>query len=72
MIDALEMQQVEMSDVPHSSHDMGEWMQTIVACASNDRFGRVRTCKNCGLQDVMAGGAESHYFDHGLTNVCES
>ena len=70
MIDVFEMQQVDMKDEPHSLHVMGEWEQTIVACASNDRFGRVRKCKNCGLEEAFAGGAGSHYFDYGLGNSC--
>lgn len=71
MIDALSMNDVGMSDEPHASHRMGEWEQTIAACASNDRFGRVRLCEVCGGRDVKAGGAGSRYHDPCLAGPCD-
>lgn len=71
MIDALEMEQVAYKTAePHKTHKMGEWSSTIVACASNDRFGQVRKCKVCGGRDVKAGGAGSRYFDEILLSTC--
>lgn len=70
MIDALSMQQVSYKTEPHPSHTMGEWESTLVACASNDRFGSERCCKKCSLRDVKAGGAGSRYFDEGLETEC--
>lgn len=71
MIDALEMEDVGMNDEPHSSHKMTAWSSTIVACASNDRFGMVRECSKCGGRDVKAGGAGSRYHDHGMRERCK-
>jgi len=70
MINALSMDQVPMDAKPHPSHQFGKKESTLVACASNDRFGSIRTCKKCELSEVWAGGAGSHYFDHGLKEPC--
>lgn len=70
MINALDMEKVSMSTEPHASHKFGKKESTLVACASNDRFGSIRTCKGCGRSEVWAGGAGSHYFDAGLDEEC--
>lgn len=70
MIDALSMETVPMDAKPHPSHRFGKKESTIVACASNDRFGSIRTCTKCALREVWAGGAGSHYFDRGLQEPC--
>ena len=70
MIDALFMKMVTMHAKPHPSHQFGKMESTIVACASNDRFGSIRTCTKCELREVWAGGAGSHYVDHGLQEPC--
>jgi hypothetical protein len=70
MINALDMQWVPMKQLPHASHNFTKKESTIVACASNDRFGSVRTCKRCGGREVWAGGAGSHYFDSELMERC--
>lgn len=71
MIDALEMQPVKYDAEPHASHRMGAWESTLVACASNDRFGQIRECAACGGRDVKAGGPGSRYFDAELLRNCE-
>lgn len=70
MIDALEMEQVTSDARPHPSHRMGSSQSTIVACASNDRFGSVVSCERCGARDVKAGGPGSRYFDEALMSAC--
>lgn len=70
MINALSMEQVAMDAKPHPSHKFGKKESTIVACASNDRFGSIRTCKKCEGREVWAGGAGSHYFDAELLKEC--
>jgi hypothetical protein len=70
MIDAFTMEMVAMDAKPHPSHQFGNKKSTIVACASNDRFGSIRTCAKCALREVWAGGAGSHYFDHDLQKPC--
>ena len=70
MIDALSMEFVAMGKEPHASHKMGAWESTLVSCASNDRFGKIRECENCGGRDVIAGGAGSRYHDKELGMVC--
>jgi len=70
MINALEMDRVPWDAEPHESHDMGEWESTIVACASNDRFGQIRKCKKCKAEEVKAGGPGSHYFETELCIEC--
>jgi hypothetical protein len=70
VINALSMEMVAMDAKPHPSHKFGKKESTIVACASNDRFGSVRTCKKCGGREVWAGGAGSHYFDSELQGPC--
>jgi hypothetical protein len=70
MIDALSMEMVAMDAKPHPSHQFGKKESTIVACASNDRFGSIRACTKCELSEVWAGGAGSHYFDRGLQETC--
>ena len=70
MINALAMEQVSWDAKPHKSHQFGRKESTLVSCASNDRFGSIRTCKKCGGQEVWAGGAGSHYFDEGLQEQC--
>lgn len=71
MIQALEMDQVAMDAKPHPSHKFGKKQPTTVACASNDRFGSIRECKQCERREVWAGGAGSHYFDPGLQERCQ-
>jgi hypothetical protein len=71
MIYALNMEMVMMDAKPDASHQFGRKESTIVACASNDRFGSVRTCKRCGGREVWAGGAGSHYFDSELLRKCK-
>lgn len=71
MIDALEMEAVHWDEPPHASHVFGKKSSTLVACASNDRFGSIRTCKGCEGREVWAGGAGSHYFDAGLKTACK-
>lgn len=70
MIDAVSMNQVAMDATPHASHTFGKKESTLVACASNDRFGSIRTCRRCGGREVWAGGAGSHYFDEELLEAC--
>ena len=70
MINALDMEHVAMNAQPHASHKFGKKESTLVACASNDRFGSIRVCKKCGGREVWAGGAGSHYFDTELQQVC--
>ena len=70
MINANAMEWVSEESTPHSSHQFGPKESTIVACASNDRFGQVRECKKCGAKEVWAGGAGSHYFDQELLYKC--
>lgn len=70
MIDALSMESVAMNKEPHPSHKMGPKESTLVSCASNDRFGSVRTCENCEGRDVIAGGPGSRYHDLELTIEC--
>jgi hypothetical protein len=72
MINALDMEGVPMDAKPHASHKFGKKESTLVACASNDRFGSIRTCKHCGGREVWAGGAGSHYFDSELKRACVS
>ena len=71
MIAAYDMEQVSESAAPHSSHKMGEKESTLIACASNDRFGTVRACERCEGREVWAGGAGSHYFDPELKRPCQ-
>lgn len=70
MIDALSMESVSYEEEPHPSHKMGKKESTLVACASNDRFGSVRACVNCEGRDVEAGGAGSRYHDPELMREC--
>lgn len=70
MINALEMVAVSYIEEPHESHKMDGWESTIVACASNDRLGKVRECKKCEGRDVKAGGAGSRYHDPELSKPC--
>lgn len=72
MINALEMTYVAMDKEPHPSHKMSSKESALIACASNDRFGSVRHCKNCEGRDVIAGGAGSRYHDPELENTCEA
>ena len=71
VIDACAMEWVSMETMPHASHQFGKKTSTLVACASNDRFGSIRTCKHCGGREVWAGGAGSHYFDTALKRTCK-
>ncbi len=70
MIAAYDMEYVPMHATPHESHKMGPKESTLVACASNDRFGSVRACEKCEGREVWAGGAGSHYFDPELAERC--
>lgn len=70
MINALSMVMVRENDTPHPSHQFGPKDSTLVACASNDRYGQVRTCKKCEANEVWAGGPGSHYFDQELFSKC--
>ena len=70
MINAGDMEMVAMDAKPHPSHKFGEKESTLVACASNDRFGSIRACKVCEGREVWAGGAGSHYFDAELLRAC--
>lgn len=70
MWNALALEQVNYNKEPHDSHVFGRKESTLVSCASNDRFGSVRTCKRCGGSEVWAGGAGSHYFDGDLASAC--
>lgn len=71
MISALDMEFVYYSREPDVSHDMTVWEETIVSCASNDRFGSVRHCTRCEARDVKASGAGSRYWDQELFKKCE-
>lgn len=71
MIDATLMVNVAIDAIPHSSHYFGPKKSALVVCASNDRFGFIRTCKKCDGSEVWAGGAGSHYFDRELTMPCK-
>lgn len=70
MINAVEMQQIYFDKKPHNSHKMTAWEDDMVACASNDRFGQVRSCCLCEGRDVKAGGADSRYWDSELFTKC--
>ena len=70
MIDALSLEQVNMKTEPHHTHRFSEWKDTMVSCASNDRFGSMRKCQRCGCIEVFAGGGGSHYFDGDAGEPC--
>lgn len=72
MVYTLDMVMVDKTKVPHKSHDMGNWASTVVACASNDRFGEIRSCSGCGGRHVEAGGPGSQYMDKELLRKCEA
>lgn len=45
----------------HKSHRMTKWKHTIVQISNTPRFGRFRSCKNCGAeQAVTVAGQGTH------------
>ena len=50
---------LRLNEEIHSSHDMEDWRDTIVTIISTPRFGRIRSCKNCGAEQAeTAAGAD--------------
>ena len=70
LINAASLKQVSKDEKPHKSHSFGRKTSTVVACASEDRFGSVRSCKHCDATEVWAGGPGTHYLDQRATKAC--
>jgi hypothetical protein len=62
------MEHVNKDEKPHSSHRMTAAKSTIVSCASNERFGTVCKCKDCGGKFILAG--QGTYLDEKLMTKC--
>ncbi len=59
-------------DKPNMTHKWGKWESTIISCASDDRFGRLRKCKKCDAEEAFAGGAGSHMVNDEALEDCEA
>lgn len=54
----------------HPTHRMTKWRSTIVTIIATPRFGRLRECKKCGLEQAETGQG---YFTNGpLLSPCKA